>query len=98
MHSIAIKTCLYSRYGGSKALTFCTLSAACGGARDPHAHDPHAEFRPHADAAASLYTHAALGAHARCHAGTAPHTHEALLAAYCALAGYGPMLNQRAHR
>ncbi|XP_028157699.1 uncharacterized protein LOC114350932 [Ostrinia furnacalis] len=86
------------KYGGSKALSFCTLSAACGGARDPTANDPGAEFRPASDRAASLYTCAALAAHARCHAGHAPHALPALLASYCALAHYGTLLAAPEHR
>uniref|UniRef100_A0A2A4JFD6 Uncharacterized protein n=1 Tax=Heliothis virescens TaxID=7102 RepID=A0A2A4JFD6_HELVI len=87
------------KYGGWKAMNFCTMSAACGGARAVSAHDPGAAYRAPHDARASLYCWAALGAHAR----TAPdharaHHHAALLAAYCALASYGDLLthtNQR---
>ncbi|CAH0599141.1 unnamed protein product [Chrysodeixis includens] len=84
------------KYGGWKAMNFCTMSAACGGARAPSAHDPAAAFRAASDSRASLYCWAALGAHAR----TAPnharaHHHAALLAAYCALAAYGQLLSHR---
>ncbi|KAL4712547.1 hypothetical protein ACJJTC_007563, partial [Scirpophaga incertulas] len=85
------------KYGGWKAMSFCTLSAACGGARDPLAHDPNAEYRPASDECASLYTCGALAAHARCDAGQPPHTHSALLASYCALAAYGPLLKTLPH-
>ncbi|XP_059058001.1 uncharacterized protein LOC131851507 [Achroia grisella] len=86
------------KYGGWKAMTFCTLSAACGGARDPHAHDPHAAFRAPADGRAALYRSSALAAHARCGAEQRPHSLPALLAAYCALANYGRLLHARARR
>lgn len=81
-----------SRYGGWKAMSFCTLSAACGGARDPNMADPSAAFRPRSDDTASLYCWGALAAHARCGTHQQPHSLSALLAAYSALAGYGPML------
>ncbi|XP_045539589.1 uncharacterized protein LOC106708966 [Papilio machaon] len=93
------------KYGGWKALSFCALSAACGGLG--------AE-------AAELYCSWALSAHARCPAGPhsphtpqsphsqsqspsssvsqsaqSPHSPAALLATYCALAAYGPMLSAR---
>ncbi|RVE48716.1 hypothetical protein evm_006610 [Chilo suppressalis] len=80
------------KYGGWKAMSFCTLSAACGGLRDPTAHDPYSEFRPASDDSASLYTCAALAAHARCDSGNPPHSHAALLAAYCAIAARPPLL------
>lgn len=69
-------------------MTFCTLSAACGGARDPDIPDPNAQFRAAGDDCASIYTWAALGAHAR--VGRGAFSHSSLLAAYCALANYGP--------
>ncbi|XP_013174828.1 PREDICTED: uncharacterized protein LOC106123166 [Papilio xuthus] len=90
------------KYGGWKALSFCALSAACGGVG--------AE-------AAELYCSWALSAHARCPAGPqspqsphsqsqspsssisqaaqSPHSPAALLSTYCALAAYGPMLSAR---
>ncbi|XP_050555159.1 uncharacterized protein LOC118280609 [Spodoptera frugiperda] len=76
------------KYGGWKAMNFCTMSAACGGAGTMRA-----AWAADGDARASLYCWAALGAHAR----TAPHHarahhHAALLAAYCALAAYGTLL------
>ncbi|XP_075986978.1 uncharacterized protein LOC142983798 isoform X2 [Anticarsia gemmatalis] len=83
------------KYGGWKAMNFCSMSAACGGARAQDAHDPAAPFRAPDDARASLYCWQALGAHARCAAGgqARPHTHAALLASYCALAAYGQLLH-----
>ncbi|CAH2060873.1 unnamed protein product, partial [Iphiclides podalirius] len=99
------------KYGGWKALSFCALSAACGGLG--------AE-------AAELYCSWALSAHARCAdpppsprpphspqspvppspsgplpaappppAPHSPHSPAALLATYCALAAYGPMIAAR---
>lgn len=88
------------KYGGWKAMNFCSMSAACGGARAPDAHDPSAPFRAPDDARASLYCWQALGAHARCVSGagganfTRPHHHGALLAAYCSLAAYGQLLHR----
>ncbi|XP_026734013.1 uncharacterized protein LOC113498263 [Trichoplusia ni] len=84
------------KYGGWKAMNFCTMSAACGGAGAALAAGAGACFLPAEDARASLYCWAALGAHAR----TAPnharaHHHAALLAAYCALAAYGQLLSHR---
>lgn len=75
-------------------MNFCSMSAACGGARAPDAADPSAAFRAAEDARASLYCWQALGAHARTQAGGArAHSHAALLAAYCALAAYGQLLH-----
>ncbi|XP_068624792.1 uncharacterized protein [Battus philenor] len=93
------------KYGGWKALSFCALSAACGGLGTE---------------AAELYCSWALSAHARCSASPqsphstqsphssqspissdtsqsaqSPHSPAALLATYCALAAYGPMLSSR---
>lgn len=87
------------KYGGWKAMNFCTMSAACGGARAAAAHDPGLAYRAAHDERASIYCWAALGAHAR----TAPadaraHHHAALLAAYCALAAYGQLLTNTNHR
>ncbi|KAJ0171132.1 hypothetical protein K1T71_013331 [Dendrolimus kikuchii] len=90
------------KYGGWKAMSFCTLSAACGGVRDPAQPDPCAQFRPPSDDTASLYCWGALGAHARCardrDSDTGVHSHSALLAQYCALANYGQALQIRADR
>ncbi|XP_073958567.1 LOW QUALITY PROTEIN: uncharacterized protein [Choristoneura fumiferana] len=73
------------KHGDWKAMSFCTLSAACGGARAP---DARAQFRAPADDRASLYTWGALCAHARC-SPRAP-SPRPLLAQYCALAAYHP--------
>ncbi|CAB3242766.1 unnamed protein product [Arctia plantaginis] len=82
------------KYGGWKAMNFCSMSAASGGARAVDAHDPSAPFRSASDARASLYCWQALGAHARTPAGGArAHSLAALLAAYCALAAYGQLLH-----
>ncbi|KAJ2941061.1 hypothetical protein O0L34_g13190 [Tuta absoluta] len=80
------------KFGGWKAMSFCTLSAACGGARDPNMKDPSAPYRPPSDDTASIYTWAALAAHARCGTHHQPHNLSALLASYCALAAMGPSL------
>ncbi|KAM3957284.1 uncharacterized protein ACR2FA_008710 [Aphomia sociella] len=92
------KRSLLRRYGGWKALSFCTLSASCGGARDPLARDPHAAYRAACDRRAALYRSSALAAHARAAHEQRPHSHSALLAAYCALAHYGAALHRRALR
>ncbi|XP_037876726.1 uncharacterized protein LOC101747207 isoform X2 [Bombyx mori] len=106
------------KYGGWKAMTFCSLSAASGGARAADANDPFRPFRPPADDTADLYCWSALAAHSRilapippsspCASPSSspgspavpprpteaiPHTPSALLAAYCALASYGPRLH-----
>ncbi|XP_053618807.1 uncharacterized protein LOC128680080 isoform X2 [Plodia interpunctella] len=86
------------KYGGWKAMSFCTLSSACGGARDPRARDPQRRYRSAADQRASLYCASALAAHARCGTDQRPHTLSALLASYCALAQYGRLLTARANR
>ncbi|XP_060807423.1 uncharacterized protein LOC106138033 isoform X2 [Amyelois transitella] len=83
------------KYGGWKAMNFCTLSSACGGARDPHTYDPQAAFRQPCDSRASLYCSSALAAHARCGTEQRPHSLPALLAAYCALARYTALLAAR---
>ncbi|CAH0731593.1 unnamed protein product, partial [Brenthis ino] len=61
------------KYGGWRALTFCSLSAACGGVRNPKISEPGAEFAP-ACVSADLYCNSALNAHARC----APHSPQSL--------------------
>ncbi|XP_063897800.1 uncharacterized protein LOC110373906 [Helicoverpa armigera] len=87
------------KYGGWKAMNFCTMSAACGGARAAAAHDPGLAYRAAHDERASIYCWAALGAHARTAPGDArAHHHAALLAAYCALAAYGQLLTNTNHR
>ncbi|CAH2236746.1 jg16984 [Pararge aegeria aegeria] len=53
------------KYGGWRALTFCSLSAACGGVRNPAVSEPGAEFAPPCTTA-DLYCSSALNAHARC--------------------------------
>ncbi|XP_023940262.1 uncharacterized protein LOC112047381 isoform X2 [Bicyclus anynana] len=53
------------KYGGWRALTFCSLSAACGGVRNPAVSEPGAEFAPPCTSA-DLYCSSALNAHARC--------------------------------
>lgn len=87
------------KYGGWRAMNFCSMSAACGGARALDAADPSAQFRVPADQRAELYCWQALGAHARCSPPGAPtvgaraNSPQALLAAYCALAAYGQLLH-----
>ncbi|CAG4981149.1 unnamed protein product [Colias eurytheme] len=81
------------KLGGWRALSFCALSAACGGARNPAVHEPGAEHAPPCHTA-DVYCACALQAHAR----SSPHPAQpafpprALLACYCALAVYGPRL------
>ncbi|XP_072945754.1 uncharacterized protein [Epargyreus clarus] len=86
------------KYGGWRALSFCTLAAACGGARNPAISEPGAECGPRCTAA-DLYCSSALAAHARCASPGATqavaHSPAALLASYCALAAYGPQLHAR---
>ncbi|XP_045780086.1 uncharacterized protein LOC123877394 isoform X2 [Maniola jurtina] len=53
------------KYGGWRALTFCSLSAACGGVRNPAISEPGAEFAPPCTSA-DLYCSSALNAHSRC--------------------------------
>lgn len=81
------------KYGGWRSMSFCTLAAACGGARNPAIADPAANFHPKADSTADIYCWAALSAHARCPTDqtvATPYSHKALLANYAALARYGP--------
>ncbi|XP_041983396.1 uncharacterized protein LOC121736341 isoform X2 [Aricia agestis] len=85
------------KFGGSRALNFCSLSSAGGGARNPLVREPGAEWASPCTAA-DLYCAAALAAHARCPAPSpspalAAQSPASLLAAYCALAAYGPMLH-----
>ncbi|XP_046974011.1 uncharacterized protein LOC124540458 isoform X1 [Vanessa cardui] len=89
------------KYGGWRALTFCSLSAACGGVRNPRVSEPGADCAPRVSSA-DLYCSSALNAHARAAPpappsapnGPAPAAHapHALLAAYCALASYAQAL------
>ncbi|OWR53573.1 Tyrosine-protein phosphatase 99A [Danaus plexippus plexippus] len=55
------------KYGGWRALTFCSLSAACGGVRNPDIKEPGSEWASPC-VAADLYCSSALNAHARCQA------------------------------
>ncbi|XP_022116980.2 uncharacterized protein LOC110994580 isoform X1 [Pieris rapae] len=88
------------KFGGWRALSFCALSAAGGGARNPNIREPGAEHATPCSSA-DLYCACALQAHARCvhhHTYTstsAPLPPGALLACYCALAAYTPGLHDR---
>ncbi|CAK1546813.1 unnamed protein product [Leptosia nina] len=92
------------KYGGWRALSFCALSAACGGARNPDIQEPGAEHATPCTSA-DLYCACALQAHARCAQQpspvpspappAAPLPPSAVLACYCALAAYTPRLHER---